>query len=120
MAEGKRIRARFEVEEDDRSIRQNAFYWGWVLKCISEQARLNGVGADADGWHYWAKKEFLGYRFTKVNVPGSKRPVVRRELRSTKDLKVKAFSEYLEKLMAYAATTFGVEFDGKTWQEWQE
>ena len=105
--------------EDQRSIQQNAFYWSFVLKQVSEQAVINGVGSDVDGWHYWFKKNILGYSITKTRVPGSKRPVIRRELRSTKGLSVAKMSRYLEEVMAKAATDFGVQFADKRWEEWR-
>jgi len=116
---GNPVVAHFRLLEDERSLKQNAFYWGWVLKCIASQAKVNGIGADADGWHWFYKKECLGYRRVKVKKPGSLRPSYRRELRSTSNLKVKPFSVYLEKVMAHAATTYGVEFDGRRWEDWK-
>lgn len=116
--QGKRLIATIRELEDVRSIQQNKFYWSFVLKTISEQARINGIGADAEGWHYFFKKNVLGYRITKVKVPGSKRPVIRRELRSTTGLSVRRMSEYLEQVMATAATEFGVTFeDGRRWED---
>lgn len=119
MSEGKRIRVRFNVEEDFRTLQQNAFYWSFVLKQVSQQATLNGIGADEEGWHYYFKKTVLGYRIVKVRVPGSKRPAIRRELWSTKDLTIKKMATYLEQVMAKAATEFGVTFDNRRWEDWQ-
>lgn len=106
-------------QEDQRSLQQNAFYWGFVLKQISAQATIGGIGSDENGWHYFFKKTVLGYRITRTKVPGSKRPVIRRELRSTQGLSVKAMSKYLEEVMAKAATEFGVTFPDKRWEDWQ-
>lgn len=124
-----RIAATAQEEEDDRSLRQNSFYWGYVLKTISAQATINGIGSDEDGWHYFFKRTILGYRVVKTRVPGSKRPVIRRELRSTKNLKArrrgeadptKYMPDYLDAVMAKAATEFGVTFDEtKRWEDWQ-
>lgn len=117
-ADGKAVSIVAKEQEDDRSLQQNKFYWGYVLKTISERARINGLGADVDGWHYFFKKNVLGYRITKTRIPGSKRPVIRRELRSTKGLSVKRMSEYMEQVMAMAATDFGVAFeDGRRWED---
>ena len=105
--------------EDARSLKQNAFMWGFVLKHLSEQAKLNGIGADPEGWHYWAKKRILGYKHTKVKVPGSRRAVTRRELRSTADLSVKAMGKYLDELQAIAVTEFGVMYPAENWESWR-
>lgn len=124
-----RIAATAEEEQDARSLQQNAFYWGYVLKTISEQATINGIGSDEDGWHWHFKKTVLGYRVVKYREPGSKRMKVKRELRSTKDLKqrrrgdpdpTKYMPDYLDAVMAKAATEFGVTFDAtKRWEDWQ-
>lgn len=96
--------------EDQRSIQQNRYYWGFLLKHISEQAKVNGIGATPDGWNLFMKKEFLGYTFTKVKEPGKTRKTVRKELRSTRGLSVKKMAEYMQKIEAMAATDFGVQF----------
>lgn len=110
IAAGRPVVVEFKLLEETRGIQLNKEYWGYVLRPISEQAQIGGIGADADGWHLYYKKMFLGYRFTKTRVPGSKRPIVRRELRSTTDLTNREMREYLEQVRAHAATTFGVEF----------
>jgi hypothetical protein len=120
MAEGKQVVASFEVAQDIRSLQQNAFMWAFVLKNISQQAQLEGIGATADGWHLYYKRMFLGYQLKKVKVPGKKRPSITRELRSTTKLSVPKMSKYMEQVMAHAATTFGVAFeDGKRWEDWK-
>lgn len=103
--------------EDARTLQQNRFYWGVVLKEISEQAKINGTGATADGWHYYFKRRVLGYKFSKVRVPGQKRPSVTRELRSTRGLSVKKMGAYLDEVQAIAATELGVAFSGMRWQD---
>lgn len=115
-----RLAVTIEPEEDARSLQQNKFLWGFVYKHISEQAQLEGIGATADGWNLYYKRMFLGYRFTKTVLPGKKRPSVTKELRSTKSLKVKPMSDYLDKVMAHAATVFGVTFPaGIGWENYR-
>lgn len=106
--------------EDARTIQQNRFYFGVVLKEISEQAQINGMGATAEGWHLFFKRKFLGYKFTKTRLPGAKRPSVTRELRSTRGLSVKKMSVYLEQIQACAATDFGVAFSNSRWEDHRE
>lgn len=115
LDQGVCLAAKFTELEDARSLQQNAFMWV-LLKEISEQAKVNGIGATPDGWHYYWKKRVLGYKFTKVKVPGSKRPIVRRELRSTRSLSVKKMSDYLEELIALAVTDFDVNFSERRWE----
>jgi len=105
-----------EQAEDDRSLKQNRFYWGVVLKAISEQGRIEGQQYAAEAWHELFKRQFLGYRIRKVRVAGKKRLRVIRELRSTTDLSVKKFSEYLEKVLAFGATELAVVFESDWWE----
>lgn len=110
IAAGRPMVVEFKPLEETRAIQLNKEYWGYVLKPISEQAQIEGIGAQAEGWHDYYKKMFLGYRFVKVRVPGRKRPLVRRELRSTTDLTNRDMREYMEQVRAHAATIFGVRF----------
>jgi|GEM_PF-6067955 len=51
--------------------------------------------------------------------PGNKRPSVIKELRSTKGLKVKPMSDYLEAVIAEAVTDFGVMFSVSRWEQYR-
>ena len=116
----RRLKVTVEEAEDERSLQQNAFMWAYVLKTISRQAVIDGIGADENGWHLYFKRRLLGYRVVKVKVPGKKRPSITRELRSTTGLSVRRMSKYLDEMMAIAATEFGVTFDaGKRWEDWK-
>jgi hypothetical protein len=118
---GHRLLLTLQEAQDDRTIKQNRFLWGFVYKIISEQAQVEGIGATAEGWHHYYKRMFLGYRIAKTRLPGKKRPSITRTLRSTKDLKVKPMSIYLDKVMAHAATTFSVAFPaGISWENYRE
>lgn len=101
--------------EEARDLQRNREYWGYVLRPISEQAQVDGVGATVDGWHDYYRLMFLGYEFTKVRMPGKKRPSIRRALRSTTKLSNKAMREYMEQVRAHAATTFAVTFPVAPW-----
>jgi hypothetical protein len=118
---GHRLLLTLQEVEDDRTEKQNRFMWGFVLRHISEQAQLAGIGATAEGWNLYYKKMFLGYQIAKTKLPGKKRPSITRTLRSTKKLKVKPMSDYLDRVMAHAATTFSVAFPaGIGWENYRE
>ena len=72
-AHGKRARITAVEAEDDRSIRQNRYWWGVVLKEISEQAQVNGQRWAAEAWHELARRQFLGYEIKKVSVAGRRK-----------------------------------------------
>lgn len=101
----------FGEDEDDRSLKQNRFYWGVLLRQISEQARVAGQQYTADAWHELGKRQFLGYEVIKAPVAGRKRVQVYRRLRSTTDLTVKQMSEYLDAFIAFASDDLAVVFD---------
>ena len=112
MAEGKRIVATFEEEDAAMHLQRLRQYWGYILRPISEQAQIDGMGATPEGWHLYFKKRVLGYVFEKVRLPGSKRMSVRKVLPSVSKLAKhgKKMSAYCEEVRAIAATEFGVEF----------
>lgn len=107
----RQYRVTFSEDRDGRSLRQLRFYWGVVLKQISEQAMLNGARYSAKGWHEAFKRQVLGFEVVKVQVAGRKHPQVYRRLRSTTDLTVKQMSEYLDEIIATATTDLGVVFN---------
>lgn len=119
VADGKTAKIRAEVHEEDRTLQANAFYWGVVLRDISEQARVAGVRYAPEAWHELGKRLFLGYEVKKVSVAGRKRKTVIRRLRSTTDLKIRAFAKYLEQFMAYAVTDLGVRFIETRWEDYR-
>jgi hypothetical protein len=128
---GETIVATFQLQEEARSLGQNKFYWRDILRTISQQALIDGIGSDEEGWHYYFKRRLLGYKVVRVRPPGSKRPIYRRELRSTTDLKArrprtvgepdpsKYMPDYMEAIMAIAATEFGVSFPADLYQRWE-
>lgn len=107
---GRAVAADFGQLETKRSLKRNAEYWGYVLRPISEQAQVNGIGATAEGWHRYYVEMFLGWVFKKVRKPGAKRPSVSRQLKSTTTLSERAMRDYCEQIRAHAASTFGVHF----------
>lgn len=97
--------------EDERSLRANRFYWGFVLKTIANFVELGGQKYSADAWHELMKRTYLGYEIKKYRVAGKKKLQIIRRLRSTADLSVKQFCIYLEQIIAYGATDLGIEWN---------
>lgn len=101
-------------EQKIRKMDSNACMWACQLKCISEQAYVNGRTYSAEVWHEHAKEMFLpetfqspehqaeivkeGYRKYDTS-PGGKRILVG----STTELTVKGFAIYLQQLEAFGA-----------------
>jgi NinB protein len=117
---GHEVLVQFGIREDDRSLQQNRFYWGAVLKEISQQASICGVSYAPEAWHELFRRQFLGYEVEKIQVAGHKRKQVIRRLKSTTKLKIRAMSKYLDQVQAYAASELGVQFSAPNWMEWAE
>ena len=103
----RRYRFTFAEDRETRSMRQHRFYRGPVLGQISEQAPGQWT---PDAWHEAFKRTILGYETVRVEVAGRKRVTTYQRLRSTTDLTVKQMSEYLDEVIATAATDLGVTF----------
>lgn len=101
---GEPLRVIVTAEERQRNAAQNRFYWGAVLKQVSESAWVDGKQYDKDTWH-----EFFSRRFgicEEVTLPDGE-IVVRRQ--STTRMSVGAFTEYLDAVQSYATSELGVE-----------
>ena len=101
-------------EVKPRNQDQNSLMWSCQLKCISEQAYVNGRTYSAEVWHEHAKEMFLpetfkspehqaeivkeGYRKYDTS-PSGKRILVG----STTELTVKGFAIYLQQVEAFGA-----------------
>jgi len=89
-----------------RNELQNRRYWGYLLKHISEQSFVNGQQFDKDVWH-----EYLARKFgvlEEVTLPNGE-IITRRK--STTQMSVSEFSEYMENVQSYAAMNLGVVFE---------
>lgn len=98
--------------EDDISARQRGFLHAAVLPQIAEQARVGEKGERfvAKIWKEFYRQKFLGSRWEMVKLPGQKRATPRKVRISTEDMGVKAYSEFIDKVIADAATELGVVF----------
>jgi hypothetical protein len=67
---GRMARITAREYEEDRSLKQNRYYWGVVLPEISEQARSEGQRYTVDAWHELFKRQFLGYSVERYRVAG--------------------------------------------------
>lgn len=90
------------ISRRKRTKPQNRRYWGrGVLAQIAEQATVNGRLFSAETWHEQFKRQFIGM----IDLPNGE--VIGM---SSADLDTAAFSEFCQKVEAYAATDLGVTF----------
>lgn len=106
LERGKPLRVIVTEEERKRTSEANRFYWGPVLTTIAEQAWVDGRQFSKDTWHEYFAREFL----PKEEVVMPYGEIVARR-KSTTELSVSEFSEYLQRVQAAAATELGVVFE---------
>jgi hypothetical protein len=97
-------------ERDSLSARQRRFMHGPLLGQIAEQVRVNGERFVIAVWKRYYKDLFLGHTWEMVKMPGQKKATPRKKPVSSEDLSVKQYSEWIDKVLAHAATEFGVRF----------
>jgi hypothetical protein len=103
---GEPLRLIVTAEERQRNQQQNRFYFGAVLKQVSEQAWVDGKQYDKDTWHeYFARKYGI---LDELTLPDGE-IITRRK--STTQMSVGEFSEYLDAVQSYAGGTLGVTFE---------
>ena len=84
------------IEPANRTNAQNAFYWA-LLQSISEQVMPGGKSHSRDTWHIYFKTLFLPGRM--IELPTGE--LIEQEP-STTGLNKEQFSEYVERVTAWA------------------
>jgi hypothetical protein len=84
------------IEPSSRTNAQNAFYWA-LLQSISEQVMPGGKSHSRDTWHIYFKTLFLPGRM--IELPTGE--LIEQEP-STTGLNKEQFSEYVERVTAWA------------------
>jgi hypothetical protein len=117
----KRPHVELTAEGDTLTLRQLRFLHGPVFGQIAEQVFVNGQQFDKETWKRYLKERFIPDEFEMVQLPfvvdkatgalrPSVRPVPRKKEKSLLDLKNEKRSEFIDQVLAYAATDLGVEF----------
>jgi hypothetical protein len=102
---GSPLRIIVTTEQAKRNVEQNKRLWGHVYKCIAEQAWVNGKQFSSDTWHeYFSRKHGV---CDEVILPDGE-IITRRK--STTQMTVSEFAEYMTSVEADAAMNLGVEF----------
>lgn len=106
LAEGGRpLRLIATSSDSKRNTEQNKRYWGFVLKTVADQAWVEGKQYSQDVWHeYFARKFGV---CEDITLPDGE-VITRRK--STTQMTVSEFAEYMNQCESYAATKLGVEF----------
>ena len=108
LEQGRQLVAEFRLLDDDITDKQRAYLHAVVLAEIALYARPGGQQFPMKVWKEHFRKEWLGFK-TATNI----NPITGRKHRtrvrvSTEDLGITAMAEYIDRIMAYAATELGV------------
>lgn len=106
---GRQLVAEFRLLEDDITQRQRAYLHAVVLTEIAQYARPGDQQFPMKVWKEHFRAEFLGFEVvTSINPLTGKKH--RRRVRvSTEDLGIRAMAEYIDRIIAFAATELGVQ-----------
>lgn len=103
---GKPLRVIVTAEERRRTLEQNARLWAAVYSQIAEQAWVDGRQFPKEVWHEWFAERHMP-RVEMVMPDGE----IRSRRKSTTELTVAEFAEYMQTVEAEAATELGVQFE---------
>lgn len=98
------------LAEDCKTDKQRKFLHGYILMAIANQAAPNGVKFPMQVWKEHFRNEFLGFKTVTTTNPLTRKKSRKRVRVSTEDLGVKGYSEYIDRVAAFAATELAVEF----------
>lgn len=100
--EGRFLQVTIQLVKDQRTLEQNRRYWGAIITPIAEQVWSEGRQYSKDIWHEQMAREFIGV----IDLPGGGVMAM-----STTDLSIEEFSDYMNKVEAYAVQYLGVCFE---------
>lgn len=105
---GRELVAEFRLLDDVITEAQRGYLHGVVLTEIAQFGRANGQQYPMAVWKEWYRAEFLGFKVVTSVNPFTGRKVRRRVRISTEDLGIRAMAEYIDRVIAHAATELGV------------
>jgi hypothetical protein len=109
MKAGRELVADFRLLDDAITEAQRGFYHGVVLDEIARFARPSGGQQfPLKVWKEYFRSEFLGFKVVTTVNPITGRKSRRRVRISTEDLGVRGYAEFIDKVIAFAATDLGV------------
>lgn len=108
LPEGKTYNVTIVRHRERRTMDQNRLLWLWV-NCISDE-----TGQDKDDLHEYFKQKFLGVDTKTLWGVQVCKPV------STASLDTLQFTQYLERIRAFAAAELGIELPDPQDQYWDQ
>lgn len=93
------------AHKSKRSVEQNKRLWK-IYQTFAAEAWVDGKQFSQEVWHEYLAGEFIG--FDEVDMPGGQ---VKRSPISTTKLKVGEMTEYQDKIQAYGAQHFCIQWE---------
>lgn len=109
MKQGRELVLEARLLDDDITDKQRAYLHAVVLTEIARYARVNGQQFDMKTWKEWFRSEWLGFKVVTTVNPFTGRKSRKRVRISTEDLGVRGLAEYIDRVIAFAATDLNVQ-----------
>lgn len=109
LRQGRELVAEYRLLEDDITAKQRGYLHAVVLTEIACFARVNGQQFPMKVWKEHFRSEFLGFEVVTCINPLTGKKSRRRVRISTEDLGIRAMAEYIDRVIAFAATDLGVQ-----------
>jgi hypothetical protein len=109
LHQGRELVAEIRLLDDDITDKQRAYLHSVVLTEISLYAyRPGGQRFDMKTWKEYFRSEWLGFKTVTWTNPLTGKKHRRRERISTEDLGIRKMAEYIDRIIAFAATDLGL------------
>lgn len=109
LQQGRELVLEARLLDDDITDKQRGYLHAVVLTEIAKFAYLpDGKRYDMKVWKEWFRSEWLGFNVVTTVNPFTGRKSRRRVRVSTEDLGVRAMAEYIDRILAFAATDLGL------------
>lgn len=116
--DGQAVECEVKLHKDAKSDRQRRYLHGVVLTAIAQQARPGGRSYPMPVWKEYARTLFLGSEMHTVTDPMTGKERRRLERISTESLNVAEYSDYIDRVSAWAADELGVTIPVQ-FEEWE-
>lgn len=103
--EGKEVVVEIKEMKAQRSLNQNAYYWGVVIKMLMDEFGMN-TKAERDSLHQILVQKFIEEDQVEVSILGKDYKTAKQ--RTSSDLNTKEFEQYLADVRQWANAEFGI------------
>lgn len=104
LKQGRELVGEFRLLDDAITDAQRGYLHGVVLTEIAQFCRANEEQFPMPVWKEWFRDKYLGFKVVTHTDPFTRRKLRRRVRISTEDLGVRGLAQYIDKVIAFAAT----------------